>query len=156
MPEVSFDVPKELLPVISKIAKRARKLGFDRDQVSIMMDLEATHANGCPMDFGRLLEADDFNLLHDVGGIARHLNRETGELEDYFLPRFRDRDAPVKRTEIDFLATKPGNPTQPYTLELRGHVNREDMPEAIAARGYGFVRLLAVRRMETGKADIYE
>jgi len=28
--------------------------------------------------------------MHDVSGIARHLNRETGRLEGCFLPRFSD------------------------------------------------------------------
>jgi hypothetical protein len=51
------------------------------------MDLEATHANGCPLDFAKLLACDDFDFLHDIGGIAMHLDRSTGVLKDCFLPR---------------------------------------------------------------------
>lgn len=50
------------------------------------MDLSATHAT-CPLNFAKLLGADDFNFAHDIGGIIRHLNRETGELGDFFHPR---------------------------------------------------------------------
>lgn len=35
-----------------------------------------------------LLPADDFNFAHDVAGIRRRINRTTGKLENYFLPRF--------------------------------------------------------------------
>jgi hypothetical protein len=51
-------------------------------QVDIEMDLEATHANGCPLRLADLLAADDFNFWHDVSGIARHLDRTTGELHE--------------------------------------------------------------------------
>ena len=52
-----------------------------------MMDLAATNANGCPMDFDRLLMVESFTFVHDITGIARHLDRSTGELGDFFLPR---------------------------------------------------------------------
>lgn len=59
------------------------------DRLSTMMDLEACHCNGCPLDLISLLEAaGDADLAHDVAGITRHLNRETGRLEDYFRPRY--------------------------------------------------------------------
>lgn len=90
--EVSFKASAADLLTVRKIARRARELYLnaktDRDVTDIQMDLLATHANDCPMDFDRLLAADDFNLMHDVGGIARHLDRETGKLTDHFLPRF--------------------------------------------------------------------
>lgn len=79
--------------IIRKIAKRARELylehNVDRDRTDIAMDITATHANGCPLRLQDLLDADDFNFMHDVSGIARHLDRETGQLTDHFLPRFR-------------------------------------------------------------------
>lgn len=90
--EVSFSGSRADKALVRGIARRARELllahRIDRDVTDIQMDLLATHANGCPMDFVRLSEADDFNLMHDVGGINRHLNRETGELMNCFLPRF--------------------------------------------------------------------
>jgi hypothetical protein len=51
------------------------------------MDLMATHANGCPLDFAKLAGFDDFNLVHDVSGIQRHIDRDTGTLGGCFLPR---------------------------------------------------------------------
>lgn len=55
--------------------------------MDVHMDLSATHSNGCPLDLGRLLAAEDDDFAHDVGGIRRHLDRETGELMDCFVPR---------------------------------------------------------------------
>ncbi len=57
------------------------------------MDLVACHANGCPLDFERLSDADDFNIAHDVFGIRRHLDRETGQLTDHFLPRYAAKES---------------------------------------------------------------
>jgi hypothetical protein len=54
------------------------------------MDITACHLNGCPLRLGELLGADDANFAHDVFGIRRHLNRETGKLEDCFCPRYAE------------------------------------------------------------------
>jgi hypothetical protein len=58
---------------------------------AILMDLNACHSNGCPLDFQRLLEASDFDFLHDMIGIQDHINRETGKLENCFVPRLAAR-----------------------------------------------------------------
>ena len=82
--------------IIRKIAKRARELylenNVDRERTDIEMDITAAHANGCPLRLQDLAAADDFNFMHDVNGIARHLDRETGQITDHFLPRFRVRE----------------------------------------------------------------
>lgn len=57
------------------------------DPQSLEMDLTATNANGCPLNFDALLTFDDFNFSHDIEGIMKHLDRRTGELQNYFLPR---------------------------------------------------------------------
>lgn len=41
-----------------------------------------------PIRLNELLHADDSNFIHDVFGILRHINTETGELQDCFVPRF--------------------------------------------------------------------
>jgi len=73
------------------IAKRAERLFFDleipRDMVSIIMDLDAANTQ-YPLRWAAFLHADDSNFTHDILGIYRHLNRETGELEDCFVPRY--------------------------------------------------------------------
>jgi hypothetical protein len=78
--------------IISLIGDRAfalyRQHGVKRPKLEIIMDVSATHANGNPLRLEALLNADDFNFMHDVGGIARHLDRDTGKLTNCFLPRF--------------------------------------------------------------------
>jgi hypothetical protein len=98
--EVSFDVTATEARTIRKIVIRYRALldkhtGMApfRDRQSMVMDLTAVHANGNPMRLEALLAADDFNLLHDMTGIERHLDRRTGKLTGFFSPRF---SAPVE------------------------------------------------------------
>lgn len=86
MREVSFYSSPEEIELAQKIAKRAKTL-LSADIMSTEMDVIATNANGCPLDMKKLLGFDDFNFAHDIGGIARHLDRTTGKLGDFFLPR---------------------------------------------------------------------
>lgn len=91
MNTVNFNVAKKDFETISSIADRAvyiaSKAGDHLDRTEIEMDLCAAH-NTCPLKLGELLAADDFNFAHDVFGIRRHLDRGTGELKDFFSPRF--------------------------------------------------------------------
>lgn len=89
---VSFDVSNEVMTGIELVAARYQTMlknhGAPRvDMLTLVMDLTACHANGCPIDWDRLNKADDFTLVHDVSGIQSHINRQTGQLEDCFLPR---------------------------------------------------------------------
>lgn len=56
------------------------------DRLTQYMDLDNADKS-VGMDFDRLLAADDFTFAHDIGGIMSHMDRETGELTDCFLPR---------------------------------------------------------------------
>jgi hypothetical protein len=76
---------------IVRIAERAVRLydqqGLKLKKLNCMMDIEAVDDSiGLRLD--ELLNSDIGNFAHDIGGIRRHLNRETGELEDCFVPRF--------------------------------------------------------------------
>lgn len=86
---IRFDVTKTERALIQALAARAKLLlpRPKRDMLDWIMDFTATHCNGCPMNFEKLLAADDFNFIHDASGICRHLNRENGKLEGNFLPR---------------------------------------------------------------------
>lgn len=99
---VSFETSKEDFALIDRILNRyfkrleevvadMRRTGDTEaklpDRLHVAMDLIATHVNGTPLDLQRLLDAPDFDFFHDIGGIRRHLNRETGKLGDHFLPR---------------------------------------------------------------------
>lgn len=89
---VKFEATKEETILISAIAQRAhyiaRNSGIVYDIINISMDVEATHCNGNPLKLAELLEADELNFCHDIFGIAEHLNRDTGTLEDCFSPRY--------------------------------------------------------------------
>lgn len=86
---LNFAASPDDTQLITQIALRAiDRYGKQFDGVSIAMDITACHLNGCPLRLMDLLKADDFNFGHDVLGIRKHLNRDTGKLEDCFLPRF--------------------------------------------------------------------
>ena len=91
MSAVQFTKDRKALNLIHQIAARASALyaehGTPRSVLDISMDLSACHVTN-PLRLADLHAADNFNLLHDVGGIDRHLNRETGEIEGHFSPRF--------------------------------------------------------------------
>jgi hypothetical protein len=65
-----------------------QQLNQHPDKISLKMDLIATNNHVIKLDFRGLFEADDFNFTHDICGIQACLNRETGEMERCFLPRF--------------------------------------------------------------------
>lgn len=96
--EISFKVTGREEEIIHMIAKRAMADLQDARHsdkftfLDIQMDVTATRANGNPLRLQELLDADGFNFAHDILGIRRHLNRETGKLEDFFSPRFSRRD----------------------------------------------------------------
>ena len=77
---------RDELITIKAIALRSKNSGNTRDFMDIQMDIQAVHTV-CKLDLRKLLTADDFNFDHDIYGIERHLNRSTGELENFFVPR---------------------------------------------------------------------
>ncbi|OUJ13838.1 hypothetical protein [Acetobacter okinawensis] len=97
---VKFTATPKEMEIIIRISRRVAELYVARGEeiipmdvmLDIQMDLCAVHSSGCPMDFSRLENADDFNLMHDVAGIARHLDRRTGKLTDMFRPRFAKKE----------------------------------------------------------------
>lgn len=73
------------------ICIRAEKMGIEwGDRITLMLDLKFTNQS-CPLDLQGLLEAQDVDFVHDICGIQRHINRETTELEDFFVPRYAKR-----------------------------------------------------------------
>ena len=83
-----FSASAEDKELILSIAERAVKLSPKTDKMTLMMSLEAVHCVGCPLKLTELLGASDADFLHDVFGIARHIDTKTGNLENCFLPRF--------------------------------------------------------------------
>jgi len=83
---MNWNATKEEMRAIAEIARRW-VLETGDDFLSTQMDLEACHSNGCSLDFGKLAGFNDANFGHDLGGIRRYLDRETGALTDCFVPR---------------------------------------------------------------------
>lgn len=83
---------KEEYMIESKIADRAIAMAkqFDvrYEKLTALMDISACHCNGCPIKLQELLNADDTNFAHDIFGIRANINRQTGKLENCFLPRY--------------------------------------------------------------------
>jgi hypothetical protein len=94
---ISFQASTDEIKTVSAIANRAVSLYREHDLVidviDVQMDVLATHANGNPLRLTDLLAADNVNFLHDIGGIRRHLDRNTGKLGGHFSPRFSRRGA---------------------------------------------------------------
>ena len=90
-------ITKKDQKIIDRIVKRAmvasRKHNLGLDVVSVEMDIKAVHLK-TRLELERWVSADDFNFAHDVCGIIRHLDRETGKLKDYFVPRFSNPKLP--------------------------------------------------------------
>lgn len=86
-----FHVTKQESETIFRLADRAlgisamHQLGWKK--IDLVMDLTAVHANGCRLQLERLLDADVSNFIHDICGIVRHIDRETGCLGGSFVPR---------------------------------------------------------------------
>ena len=59
------------------------------DKWDIELSLRASNGvNGNPnLALLRLESFDDFDFFHDMMGIVEHINKKTGELEDFFIPR---------------------------------------------------------------------
>ena len=89
---IKWDATEKDNDLIFDIAKRAvalyKEIGQKVDIVSVEMDIKATHLNGCELRLKEFLEAKGFDFMHDITGINRHLNRDTGKLQNHFLPRF--------------------------------------------------------------------
>ncbi len=88
-----FAATRAEFDLIAMIAARAEALARANGdtntptRMDFMMDVEAAHSNGCRLDLAKLAAFPDFDFVHDVFGIRRHINRENGQLEDCFLPR---------------------------------------------------------------------
>lgn len=86
----NWEISREDHDLVVKIADRAlRELRYyPDDKRTLIMDLNACHSNACPLDFKGLLEAPLLDFSHDIYGIRQYINRDTGELKDFFTPRY--------------------------------------------------------------------
>jgi hypothetical protein len=63
-------------------------------KMAAMIEIILTHCNGTPLDLPALLTAEPASFWHDVVGIARHLDRDTGKLSASFMPRHVQKSRP--------------------------------------------------------------
>lgn len=73
---------------VCRIAERAAEVfakhGVFREPIQFMMDIEGCNTR---LDLDALERYDDANLVHDLAGVIRYLDRDTGDLTNYFRPR---------------------------------------------------------------------
>lgn len=84
---INFNSTKDDTGIVWRIAHRAVDNGIYDEPKDAAMDVTATHLNGNPIRLQDLLDSDDGTFNHDLSGIKRYLNRETGELTDFWTPR---------------------------------------------------------------------
>lgn len=86
---------------ITLIAHRAsalaKRMGVKYSVQDASMDITAVHCNDLKLDLAGLGGADEGNFGHDVFGIRRHINRDTGKLKDCFVPRYAEKRVEVKQ-----------------------------------------------------------
>lgn len=85
---LNWKINKEDAKVIREIAARAHAMNPEYQLMDCEMDITATHLNGNPLKLAELASAAQFDFAHDVFGIARKLDRSTGQLTDCFSPRY--------------------------------------------------------------------
>jgi hypothetical protein len=86
----NWEIAKPEFAILAQIADRALRefRYYPDDKRTLVMDLMACHANGCPLDFKGLLEASLLDLSHDIYGIRQYIDRDSGKLRDFFTPRY--------------------------------------------------------------------
>jgi len=91
--KVSHEDNAKVIKIMLRAASLMNFEILDASRLDIVMDLTVCHCLACPLNLDGLLKANGGDLIHDVSGIVRHLNRDTGKLEDCFVPRFARENA---------------------------------------------------------------
>ncbi|MCH8035295.1 MAG: hypothetical protein IH950_16270 [Bacteroidetes bacterium] len=87
-----FKTTKEDYELINQIVYRVINEGVffeykkENFEIDLTMDLECAFNND-GINLQKLLEFSDMDFAHDVHGIYFNLNRQTGKLENNFVPR---------------------------------------------------------------------
>ena len=93
--KINFDIDDAGYRLVQKIVDRFQKLTtksnprarLSKAKLELVLDIVACHMNGCELDLEKLLNFDDFNLVHDVAGIRNRIDRNTGQINGCFLPK---------------------------------------------------------------------
>lgn len=115
---------KQEFETIVKICERAEKMGISSgERMTLLMDLENVHQN-IGLNLVGLLEADELNFAHDIIGIQTHINRNTKELEDFFVPRYAQQKDMNLNSIIDQAKAKASEQKQINATE-KSNIERE-------------------------------
>ena len=72
---------------IYDISKRALSYTILKvNPLEMQMDISAAHIH-CKLDLDKFLALEHSDFIHDVCGIRSNMDRETGKLENCFVPR---------------------------------------------------------------------
>jgi hypothetical protein len=88
---INWNVSRIEYDLIEKIAERALALipSYPDPKRTLIMDIQACHCNGCPLDLTGLLAAGDNEFMCEIAGIRKAINRRTGKLtDDAYMPRY--------------------------------------------------------------------
>ena len=90
--KVNMDEVREQVSLITKRAREMDLFGKDPEEVmdkaiDCSIVFEQLKVNMPELDYGKLLNFDDFNFIHDVIGILVNINRNNFSLGNCFLPR---------------------------------------------------------------------
>ena len=81
------DCTSETFSLIERIIARAEsEQAILRGRISLLCALSCLYAN-YDADLQALLDSEDYDFVHDISGIQRHMDLETGRLTDEFVPR---------------------------------------------------------------------
>ena len=109
------------LKTIAAISRRAKSVfdnaGVPFDHLSTTMDIEKVHEI-CPLNLDALLDADQGNFGHDITGIYNHFNRETGQLENCFVPRYS-----IENVEAEAKAEAEAEEKRAYYEDMEYYAN---------------------------------
>jgi len=86
--DISWDISAKDFDLILMIVIRVTKIVPVKERMNVLMDVQACHCNGCKLNLDELLKSDKRNFLHDIAGISKNINHETGKLDNHFWPRF--------------------------------------------------------------------
>jgi hypothetical protein len=110
---INWEITNADATIVLDIVQRACELRLitPSEKRTTSMDITACHCNGCELDLAGLLAADLQNFAHDVRGIIQHIDRKTGELMDFFTPRYAAKYSITYEPKTDLLSCSCGNTT---------------------------------------------
>lgn len=87
--DIFYNFSQDELDLVVRAGVRVEKvIGKQLNRATFLLDMAAVQKQ-CPLNLVELAFNDDIaSVAHDILGIRRHINRDTGQLEGCFIPRF--------------------------------------------------------------------